>query len=105
MAEPRTTFEVDAEAGELRCSGNLDFRVERAFEQACNELLMATGGTLALDLRLTKYICSSCLGMLFLMHERAKMRGQHVRVRINKVAAPICRMMGLEQLVDLEVVD
>ncbi len=80
------------------------FGVERRFEKACGELLSGARPELFVDLSATRYISSSCLGMLFLIHDRAKSCGKSVRVRVHKSTAPICKLMGLGDFVELEVV-
>ena len=106
MAQPdgETAFEGDAPAGALTVKGNLAFGVERRFEKACGELLSSDRQELFVDLSATRYISSSCLGMLFLLQDRAKGRGKSVRVRVHKSTAPICELMGLGDFVELEVV-
>lgn len=105
QSDGETAFEVDAAAGALTVKGNLAFGVERRFENSCGELLSSDRSELFVDLSATRYISSSCLGMLFLLHDRAKNLGKSVRVRVHKSTAPICRLMGLGDFVELEVVE
>ena len=104
QSDGETVFEVDAPAGALTVKGDLGFGVERRFEKACGDLLSSDRPDLFVDLSATRYISSSCLGMLFLLHDRAKNRGKSVRVRVHKSTAPICELMGLGDFVELEVV-
>ena len=104
QSDGETVFEVDAPAGALTVEGNLGFGVERRFERACWELFLSDRPELFVDLSATRYISSSCLGTLFLLHDRSKSRGKSVRVRVHKSTAPICELMGLGEFVELEVV-
>jgi anti-anti-sigma factor len=99
----KTSFTLDADAGMFSVAGELDFKVEREFQRACMGLLEEDVKSVLIDLTKVKFICSSCLGTLFLLHDSAKTRGMHVRVRLNRKIAPICKMMGLDELLDVEV--
>ena len=99
-----TTFSLDVEAGTLTVKGDLELGTEREFQQACFKLLAGDAKRLAVDLGEVSFICSACLGSLFLLHERAQSRGVAVTVRLNAAIVPICRMMGLDEVVHVEVV-
>ncbi len=103
--EEEAAFVVDPASGTLTAHVDLGFRVERQFEKACDDLLLSEPAELVVNLEVARYICSSCLGMLFLLHERGKLRGKVVRVRVDKSTAPICQLMGLNKFMKLEVVE
>jgi anti-anti-sigma factor len=98
-----TGFELDLDAGTFAVTGDLDFKVEREFQQACAQLLEGEVKKLLIDLTGVTFICSSCMGSLFLLHDKAKRRGMSVCARLNGKIAPICKMMGLDELIDIEI--
>ncbi len=98
------SFTLDPEAGTLTVKGELDFPVEREFQRACTQLLEGEARGILVDLTGVTFICSSCIGSLFLLYDNARMRHVTVRARLNRKVAPICKMMGLDELVDIEVV-
>jgi anti-anti-sigma regulatory factor len=103
--EGRERFEVDTELGSLVAHCDPDFRAERDFEEACNRMLMSEKTKLLIDLAAARYISSSCLGTLFLLHQRAKLRGKHVHVRAHKSIFPVCKLMGLHNFITFDVVE
>ncbi len=113
----KTSFKLDAfsgsalkRVGTLTVKGDLSFRVEREFQRACAQLLALVekhnkgeAQDLLVDLSGVSFICSSCIGSLFLLQDNARTRHVNLRVRLGRKIAPICKMMGLEELVDVEV--
>lgn len=104
-SDGETVFEVDKLAGTLTTCGDLDFRAEGRFKKACDELIESERPELFVDLAATRYICSSCLGMLFVLSDRAKACAKTLRVRVHKSTAPICELMGLGDLMKFEVAE
>ncbi len=98
-----TKLTLDAGAGSLTVSGDLEFGIEREFHDACMGLVEAEAKRLFVDLGEVRFISSSCLGALFLLHERAKERGAMVRVRVHRQIEHVCEMMGVSELMDVEV--
>ena len=84
-----TTFSMDADAGTFVVAGSLDFTVERDFQRACTRFLDGEARLLFIDLSGVKFICSSCLGSLFLLHDSARIRGMKLRVRLSRKIDPV----------------
>jgi anti-sigma B factor antagonist len=99
-----TSFSLDVGAGALTVTGDLEAGTERDFQRACLQLLAEDAKHIVVDLGEVTFICSACLGSLFLLQERAKPRKIQIRLRVNAAIAPICRMMGLDEVADIEVV-
>lgn len=98
-------LEVGAAGTTLTLHCDLSFSVEREFKKVCDELLDSKGSELLVNLAEVHYICSSCIGVLLLLHEDAKDKGKRVRVRASRSIAPICQLMGLDDVLELEVVE
>lgn len=99
-ADGRTSFELDQDAGTLVVKGELDFTVERDFQLCCTQLLEGEAKDLLVDLTGVSFICSSCMGSVFLLHDNARRRYMKLRVRLSRKIDPLFRMMGLDELVD-----
>ncbi len=100
-----TTFNLDVGAGTLTVAGDLEAGTEHDFQRACLQLLAGDAKCIVADLSEVKFICSACLGSLFLLQERAKPRNIEIHLRVNASIVPICRMMGLDEVADIEVVE
>lgn len=100
-----TTFSLDVRAGTLTVTGDLEAGTERDFQRACLQLLAENAKDIVVDLSEVRFICSACLGSLFLLQERAKPRRIGIHLRVNVAIVPICRMMGLDEVADIEVVE
>ena len=98
-----TSFELDVENGTFTVRGDLEIEVEADFQRGCAELVEADASRLFVNLGEVRFISSACLGSLFLLQEGAKRRGIGVRVRLSRKISPICRMAGLEQVMDVEM--
>ena len=94
------SFELDPGAGTLTVKGELDFPVEREFQHACTQLREGEARGFLVDLTGVTFICSSCMGSVFLLHDNARRRYMKLRVRLSRKIDPVFRMMGLDELVD-----
>ena len=100
-----TTFDVDLAQGKLVVHGDLDFYAEPEFQKACAELAESPAAGLVLDIRESRFICSSSLGVLFLLYDRTKTTGKTVKVLAGRAIAPICELMGLDKFIEFEIVE
>ncbi len=101
-------MKLDTGAGELRVTGDLDDAAEEEFKRACLDLVARAGETrrqILIDLAEVKFVSTACLGVLFLVYDNASSLDIGVRVRVNGKIAGICKMMGLDKLVGLDVTD
>ena len=96
----KTSFLLDPDGGTFTVKGELDFPVEREFQGACAQLLDGEARDMLIDLAGVTFICSSCIGSLFLLQDNARTRHMKLRVRLSRKIATICKMMGLDELVD-----
>lgn len=101
-------MKLDTGAGELRVTGDLDDAAEEEFKRSCLDLIARAGETrrhILIDLIEVKFVSTACLGVLFLVYDKASPLNIGVRVRVNDKIAGICKMMGLDKLVSLDVTD
>ena len=104
-------FKLDRGARALSVTGDLDNQAEEEFKRACLELVAeepgegpAKGpGEVFIDIAGVNFVCTACLGVLFLLYESASADDVRVRVRVNGKTAGICKMMGLDKVVSLDV--
>ena len=97
------TFELDPEAGRLTVRGDLNNSAEKEFGRACRDVLAQKPEEFLIDLSAVEYLSTACMGVLFVVEEEASRRGTKVRVRLSQRMAGICRMAGLDKLVNLDV--
>ena len=73
-------YKISGKQIDIAVAGRFDFRMHDEFRKAY-EVDVERGGSFVVDLGRTEYIDSSALGMLLMLHDRAKQSGAAVSVR------------------------
>lgn len=93
------------EGGTLRVVGAVGYDLNPEFRDKCDELLASGKKELRLDLSSVLYLSSSHIGVLASLATRAIREGKKVKLRVTGKVARVLRFAGLDQLVEMEVVD
>lgn len=84
---------------------DLDLSADEAFTKWSERLAKQPGNPLILDLREVGFIGSAFFGHIFVLNCRARRDGRELVIRVPKRLHSIMELLGLPQLMTIEVVD
>jgi anti-anti-sigma regulatory factor len=89
----------------LIVSVDLDLEMQEPFSRACQKLLEVDEKRLYLDLSRCGFVGSALFGQMFHLNYRAKKEDRELVLRVHEHLLSILELLGLPQLMEVEVVD
>lgn len=89
----------------LQISVDLDLDADEAFKEASEKLCESESSTLYLDLSRVSFIGSAFFGQMFVLNYKIKKSGRSLVLRVPEHLLSIMELLGLPQLLTVEVVD
>jgi anti-anti-sigma regulatory factor len=93
------------EGNTLKVTMDLDLDADAMFSEACDALLSTSDEVVYLDLTEVGFIGSAFFGQMFTLNYRIKKQERKLILRVPAKLMSIMELLGLPQLIDVEVIE